>query len=913
MATSYDVAVKIAGKVDPSLIASSKKASGLISSIVKADLIASSLKTAAGYVKSFVTDSVKSYATFEQSLANAGAIAGATTEELKQMKDAAMQAGKTTQFTAAQSADALGYMALAGWDTQTSIQALQPVLKMAQATGADLATTSDQVTDSMSAMGISVNQLNDYLDVLVTTNNKSNTTASALMEAMIGAGSASKAAGLDYKQTATALGILANNGVKGAEAGTALNSMLSRMTSNQAALKAYKQLGVQVFDANGKIRDFSTILKETDTQLSKLSDEKRAAIIKDIAGVNYGGQYQFLLKGVRAIDGQASEWEKLKQNIDNAGGSLDKMNAKTTDTMMGAWARFTSAIDGARLALIDKFAPQIKVALDYVSNNLLPMVTRGIETLTTKMIEIGGAIAPVIDIIIKSAISIGGAIAPVISYFSDLGQVVQDITGFYTEHQTAIDLIGIAIGGLTVAIIAYNKALIIQKLMMIKSSAAFALFAAKYYIVSAASAVATAATTAFGTAMAFVTSPIFLVIAAITAVVAAAYLLWKNWDKVTAFLKKAWDGVCSFIGSAMKKAGQILSNIWNSVKNAFSAVGGAISGAWQGVCSGLSGAWDWVAGKLSGGFNLLGSAWDGICSGLSTAWDIYCQGLSTVWGWISGVLSAGFDGLKSGWDVFCSFFSSVFDGACKLASSYFEWLKNSFSTIVETAKKVFNGIIDFIKNVFSGNWEGALNSLTGIFSNIFEGLKSIAMAPLNWIIDKINFVIRSINGIAIPDWVPGLGGMSIDIPEIPTIGETKNQPTEGEAGAMINSGLNAILNAPKMASGGIVDRPTLAIIGEGRETEAVIPLSKLSGLLNQRTAPQTQSMDNTIKSFLDRPAIKSQNYTGGSVTFSPVINVTGGQSATAEIKQAVAMSFEQFKRMMAQYENDRRRRAFSGY
>ena len=159
---------------------------------------------------------METYTTFNQSMANAAAIAGATGADYQKLNDAARAAGKATSFTAAESADALGYMALAGWDVATSTKALTPVLKLAEATQADLATTSDQVTDSMSAMGVGVDDLQGYLDVLVKTNNKANTTAGDLMEAFKGAGGAVQATGMNYKDAAVALGILANNGVKGA-------------------------------------------------------------------------------------------------------------------------------------------------------------------------------------------------------------------------------------------------------------------------------------------------------------------------------------------------------------------------------------------------------------------------------------------------------------------------------------------------------------------------------------------------------------------------------------------------------------------------------------------------------------------------------------------------------------------------
>lgn len=148
-------------------------------------------------------------------MANTSAIAGASADDYAKLSAAAQEkAGKATTFTASEAADALGYMALAV-ECGRKYRALTPVLKLAEATQADLATTSDQVTDSMSAMGIGIDDLQGYLDVIVTTNNKANTTAADLMDAFIGCGGAARAAGMNYKETSTALGILANNGIQG--------------------------------------------------------------------------------------------------------------------------------------------------------------------------------------------------------------------------------------------------------------------------------------------------------------------------------------------------------------------------------------------------------------------------------------------------------------------------------------------------------------------------------------------------------------------------------------------------------------------------------------------------------------------------------------------------------------------------
>lgn len=802
MANQYDLAVKIAGKVDPSLTASAKKASGLISSIVKADLIASGIKTAANAVKNFAVSSVQSYASFEQSLANAGAIAGATGEDLQAMKDAAMEAGRTTQFTAAQSADALGYMALAGWDTKTSIQALTPVLKLAQATGADLATTSDQVTDSMSAMGIGVNDLNNYLDVLVMTNNKSNTTAAALMEAMIAAGSASKAAGMDYKQTATALGVLANNGIKGAEAGTALNSMLMRMTSNKAAIKQYRELGVRVFDAKGKMRDFETILKETDKALSKLSDEKRSEAIKEIAGVNYGGQYQFLLKGVRAAADGSTEWGKLYANIKGANGALETMNAKATDTVTGAWFRFQSAIDGARLALIDKFGPDIKNVLDFVSNNVIPPLTNAIGAVATKIasliqfakdvyhafidvktsaVDAGSALtvsASGLNFIakygrtaydtVKQILEILRSVKAGFEWITDVKARMQDLNNLFYEHKEALEYAAIAIGGLGAAILAYNA-------KAIAGAIAQGVFSLAVGIYTGTISVATIATSAFGAVLAFITSPITLVVAAITGLILAGVWLYNNWDMVKA---KAVE-------------------LWNSFAQKF----------------------PWIA-------NLISSYWGFVIDVFKQWW----QTVQTCWGYI---------------------------------------------------KNIFSNIIDFVCNVFTGNWSNAWQNVVNIFSNVFGMIKTAAKAPLNGVIWLINKAIESLNTfkVSVPEGVPGIGGKEF--------------------------GFN-IAPIPALAAGGIATKATTALIGEGSESEAILPLSKLDALLNRERDTSTSNLTDFLNS-----APPAQTFGGDNITFSPVINITGGNGSSNEIQTAVDTAFEQFKRMYEQLQRDKRRVSFS--
>ena len=378
-----ELAIKIAGKVENSF----KQSLGVTEDGL--NKIASVAKKAAAFaavkVGDFISGAVDEYAEFEQAMANTSAIAGASADDYAKLSAAAREAGKATTFTASEAADALGYMALAGWNVEESTAALTPVLKLAEATQADLATTSDQVTDSMSAMGVGIDDLQGYLDVIVTTNNKANTTAADLMDAFIGCGGAARAAGMNYKETSTALGILANNGIKGSEAGTALNSMLVRISTKDVAQKAFKDLGVAVYDSSGEMRNMRDILVDLNGAMAGMTQEQKNSYMSAIAGTNYYSQFGYLLDGVKeGVNGSASAWDELAGAIDNSTGALDAMDATATGTLQGALARFQSAISDLKISMVEDFGPYAMQIIDAVALKI-PDITAGFSELIQKL------------------------------------------------------------------------------------------------------------------------------------------------------------------------------------------------------------------------------------------------------------------------------------------------------------------------------------------------------------------------------------------------------------------------------------------------------------------------------------------------------------------------------------------------
>ena len=307
-------------------------------------------------IKDFVKESVDTFSDYEQSLANTAAIANATQTEQEQLNEAAREAGKATTKTAKESADALGYMALAGWNVKESTSALQPVLKLSAASNMDLATCSDLVTDSMSALKLQVKDLPEYLDMVTKAQNSSNMNSQQMMEAYIKAGGAARTLGVSAKDTGVALGILANNGTKGAEGGTALNAMLTRLGSNKNALSMMGALGISIFDAQGKFVGLEEALKRINAGVSKLSTEDQAKALKEIAGTNYYSKMAYLLDGVKeGANGAKSAWDDLDKKLKNSDGSLEDMYNKQTNTLSATREIMNSALDDLKISFADSF------------------------------------------------------------------------------------------------------------------------------------------------------------------------------------------------------------------------------------------------------------------------------------------------------------------------------------------------------------------------------------------------------------------------------------------------------------------------------------------------------------------------------------------------------------------------------
>ena len=341
-----------------------EKATGGVSTfqVALGNLVANVIGNAIEKMKDLVANTIDVGASFESSMANVQAISGATDKELKLLSDTAKQFGSTTKFSASESADALGYMALAGWDAKTSAEALGGVLNLASSSGMELAQASDMVTDYLSAFGLEANKSAYFADILAYAQGNANTTAEGLGEAYKNCSANLASAGQDIETTTALLSMMANQGLKGSEAGTALNAVVRDMTSKMkdGAIEIGKTK-IAVQDSEGNFRDLSEILKEVEQATNGMGTAQKASALQSTFTADS-------IKGLNLIlNAGVDEVNKFEEQLRNCSGTAEEMANTMNDNLNGDLTALNSQIEGVQIAIYEKFEPALRKGVDALS------------------------------------------------------------------------------------------------------------------------------------------------------------------------------------------------------------------------------------------------------------------------------------------------------------------------------------------------------------------------------------------------------------------------------------------------------------------------------------------------------------------------------------------------------------------
>lgn len=363
---------------------------------------------------------------FEASMSKVAAVSGATGEEFEQLEERARELGSSTSFSATEAANGLEYMALAGWETEKMLSGLEPILHLAEAGALELGRASDLVTDSMAALGLEVDELEDYLDKVAQTARRSNTDIDEFMDAMVVAGGTFSRFNVPLEEANAFLGVLANRGTKGTEAGTALNAIMDRLTSGTGqAAKALDDLGLSAFDSEGNFKGMEVVLMEVEEALSGLTEEEKAHYQSMIAGLNHGKSFEKLMQGLN------DEYGDLKKEVEGADGALGEMRDTMKDNLQGSFENMKSALEEVAISFYDLGSGPLRTLVDRLTDLFTWFGKLSDET--KQWIAVAGLIAAAIGPvlwILGSIVSSLSTLLPILgALVSPVGLVVVAIVG----------------------------------------------------------------------------------------------------------------------------------------------------------------------------------------------------------------------------------------------------------------------------------------------------------------------------------------------------------------------------------------------------------------------------------------------------------------------------------------------------
>ena len=351
-----------------------KVSSGGISSMTVAlgNLAADGIRKAATELKNFTTDVIETGTEFDAGISKVGAISGASAEDMEKLREKAKEMGASTKFTAAESAEALEYMAMAGWKTEDMLSGISGIMDLAAASGEDLGTTSDIVTDALTAFGLTAADSGHFADVLAAASSNANTNVSMMGETFKYVAPVAGTLNYSIEDMAEAIGLMANSGIKSSQAGTALRSIITRLStdagSSSKSLGALgtlvEKLGVEFYDTNGKARDFGDVIAEAREAWQGLTDEEQTTYGKKIAGEEAIASWLSLMNAAPA------DVEKLSAAIKNCDGAASDMSSTMQDNLQGDFVLLDSAVDGMKISLADELEPEMRDIVQYITKKM---------------------------------------------------------------------------------------------------------------------------------------------------------------------------------------------------------------------------------------------------------------------------------------------------------------------------------------------------------------------------------------------------------------------------------------------------------------------------------------------------------------------------------------------------------------
>ena len=739
--------------------------------------------------------SVKTFTTFDDSMrkvaATSGIAADSSSKAYMQMRKQAQDLGATTRYSASEVAEGMNYMAMAGWSAEQTMAGIPAVLDLAAASGENLGVTSDIVTDAMTAFGMQAEQAGEFADILAAASSNANTNVSMMGDTFKYVAPVAGSLGFNAKDTAIAIGLMANSGIKGSQAGTALRAGLVNLVHpSEAAQKAMDSLGISVTDSEGNMKSFRTIMGDLREKMGGLSETQKASAAATIFGK------EAMSGWLAIINSSDKDFNKLSNAIDNSNGATKRMVNTMEGGIGGSFRNLKSAVEGLGIALGERLAPYIQKAAKYI----------------TELAQKFNALSPAQqDTIIKIALVVA-AIGPLLIA---IGKVVKTIKSVITVVQFLSNPFNLAVVAILAAVAAfiyfYTHS---EKFRTIVNNAINS-------VIKAWNSLKAAWDTAkewAGNVWNGMKEVISNAIEGIKATWSGIKENFMNaWNGITEWFSNLWNGIKQAPSNAVESIKNMwssvkdfFSNLWNGITQIFSTVwqtiqaavlpiiqpfidimlsywqnlSAAFSQIWDGVKQVFQGAWEiikaivmgpvlFICDLITGNFGKVGSdlqlIWQSITTGVSTAWNGVLGILSGIWNAILAVgqviwqtmatsVTTIVNGLVSGvvglWNGLQSAVVSIISGLVSGVVGLWNGLQSAVVSIANAIKNgavsAWNGLTSGVSSLVSslvGTVTGLWNGLRSSVISIARGLVSGAIGAFNGLVSGVSSIVSSVRGV----------------------------------------------------------------------------------------------------------------------------------------------------------------------
>ena len=694
---------------------------------------------------------VKTAADFDSAMSQVAAVSGATGKDFDALRSKAREMGSKTKFSATEAAEAMNYMAMAGWKTEDMLGGIEGVMNLAAASGEDLATTSDIVTDALTAFGLSAKDSGHFADILAAASFNANTNVSMMGETFKYCAPIAGALGFSAEDTAEAIGLMANAGIKSSQAGTALRTIMNNLAGDvKISGKAIGDVTIATTNADGSMRDLSDILADCRSAFGNLTESEKAQAAESLVGKNAMSGFLALMN---AGEGDI---EKLSSAIDNCDGSAEKMAMTMQDNLAGQLTILKSQLQELAISFGDILMPAIRSIVSKLQGfvDKLNGMDEGTKRTVVTIALLVASIGPLLIIIGTTISKIGVAMQGFVKLANGVSKLKVAIQG----GTGVLGKLGAALGGVSapvLAVVAVIAVLVAAFVHLWRTNEGFrdAIIGTWNRIKDTISGFC-------------------------QGIVDRLNALGFQFTDIVDVLKTVWDGFCQILAP-------IFEGVFNHIANILSTVTGVITGildvfigiftgnwsqAWTGVKEIFSSIWNGISSFFTNILNVIkgvadvvlgwfGTSWNEVWTNIKTffegIWNDIVSFFTGIWEIIKNVVQTGImligSILEAAVDIITLPFRFIWENCKEIIIAVWDAIKSKVTTVINAVASVISTVMNAIKTVFTTVWNAiktvvttVVNAIKSVVTTVFNAIKSIATTVWNAVKTAVTTPVNAI-------------------------------------------------------------------------------------------------------------------------------------------------------------------------